>query len=242
VDASGVGAADLVLEVGPGTGTLTEELLDRTHTVVACEIDHGLASLLRERLGHYGDRFRLIEGDCLASKHEISPDILDALGGRPFSLVANLPYNAATPLIATLLTKRPECRGMYVTIQLELAQRLAARPGSREYGPLSIIVAALADVERLATLPPECFWPRPDVTSVMLAIRRRPDPAVPDAPGLLDWCTHLFSARRKQLGTVLGRGFPFPSGIDPASRAENLPLDRILALYHADRSRARHGT
>src|SRR5688572_27655913 len=129
VEASGVSAGDLVLEVGPGTGTLTEELLSRGCRVVACELDSGMCDLLRD---HFAGReaFTLIEGDCLESKHEVSVDVRRALGGESFRLVANLPYNAATPLMLTLLLHHPECAAMYVTIQREVAARLAAAPGS----------------------------------------------------------------------------------------------------------------
>src|SRR5690606_14845366 len=103
VDEARVGPGELVLEVGPGTGTLTEELLARGCEVVACELDRGLAALLRDRLGA-NDRFTLVEGDCLGGKRHVSPAVVEALGGRPFVLVANLPYGAATPLMLALLT------------------------------------------------------------------------------------------------------------------------------------------
>ena len=97
--------------------------------------------------------------------------------GRPFVLVANLPYQAATPLMATLLERHPECRGQFVTIQREVGDRLRAQPHSGEYGPLTIMVQAFCEVEQIAVLPPGCFWPPPDVTSAMVAI-----PALRDDP------------------------------------------------------------
>ena len=107
------------------------------------------------------ERYTLIEGDCLARKRELNPAIVGASAGRPFTLVANLPYNAASPLMAVLLTDFPNCRAQYVTIQKEVGERLAAKPGGKEYGPLTVIAQALATVRRVAVLPPECFWPRP---------------------------------------------------------------------------------
>ncbi len=237
VDASGVGAGDLVLEVGPGTGTLTEELLARGARVVACEIDRGLAALLRERLGANPD-FALVEGDCLDGKHALNPALLAALdnasggasGDTPFRLVANLPYSAGTPVMTILLADVPRCVGLYVTVQLEVAQRLAASPGSKEFGPLGVLAQSVADVRLLAKLPRECFWPRPDITSAMVAITRRPTPRTADARALVDFAQRLFSARRKQLGAVLGRSRPFPPGIDPTARAESLTIEQFEAL------------
>ncbi len=173
VDESGVGAGDLVLEVGPGTGTLTEELLARGCEVIACELDRGLAGLLRNRLGNEA-RFTLVEGDCLEGKRALSGALAGALAGRPFTLVANLPYGSATPLMLTLLVDHPECRAMFATIQREVADRLAARPGSKAYGPLAVVASLLARVRTVAALAPECFWPRPEVTSAMVAIERTP--------------------------------------------------------------------
>ena len=173
VDESGVGAGDVVLEVGPGTGALTTELLERGCIVIACELDTALAALLRETLGdECPDRFTLVEGDCLASKRQLSPDVVGALAGRAFTLVANLPYHAATPLMLALLTRHPECAGQFVTIQKEVGERLEARPGSKAYGSISVVAQSAADVSRVATLPRECFWPRPEVTSVMTWLSR----------------------------------------------------------------------
>lgn len=227
VDASGVGAGDLVLEVGPGAGALTEALLDRGCRVVACELDRGLADLLRER---FGERITLIEGDCLAGKRGVNAEVLRALGDEPFRLVANLPYNAASPLIATLLTDHPRCGAMYVTIQKEVADRLMAKHGGKEYGPLTVIVQALARVERIATLPPECFWPRPSVTSAMVSITRLPDPRTNDVAALEEVCHALFTKRRKTLGAILGREHPLPEGVTHERRPETLSVDELVAL------------
>ncbi len=229
VDAAGVGAGDLVVEVGPGTGVLTDELLLRGAQVIACELDDGLANLLRERLIGKAS-FTLIEGDCLAGKRGINPDILRAVGDRRFKLVANLPYAAASPLMGTLATEHPACTAMYVTIQREVGERLRAKPGTKEYGELGIVVQALAEVERLALLPPECFWPRPKVTSEMVAIRRRSAPLTTDADKLMRLCHTLFSKRRKQLGTILGRSTTLPADIQPSQRPEELSVEQLVRL------------
>lgn len=241
VDASGVGARDLVVEVGPGTGTLTEELLARGCEVIACELDRGLAALLRERL----PTLTLIEDDCLKSKKRLSPDVAAALVGRPFTLVANLPYNAGSPLILALLIDHPECGSMFVTIQREVADRLLARPGTDDYGTLGVVAQAMAEVSRIAVLPPECFWPRPDVTSAMVSLVRRERPLTDDPRRLADFCTQVFSKRRKQLGGVL-RAIGLPAdalrpegrshkahvlhGVTRESRAEDLTVEQLDAL------------
>ena len=232
VDESGVGAGDLVLEVGPGTGTLTEELLERGCEVIACELDRGLAALLRERLGS-NERFTLIEGDCLAQKREVSAEIVGAVAGRPFTLVANLPYGAATPLMLALLTAHPDCRGMYVTIQKEVGERLAARAGQSAYGGISVAAQTLATVRLIAKLPPECFWPRPEITSVMVAIERRADHGIGDPVAFGEFCQRVFAQRRKQLGSVLGREIAWPEGIAPTLRAEALEPGQIDMLWRA---------
>ncbi|MFG0259192.1 MAG: 16S rRNA (adenine(1518)-N(6)/adenine(1519)-N(6))-dimethyltransferase RsmA [Phycisphaerales bacterium JB041] len=231
-DESGVGNGDLVLEVGPGTGTLTEELLERGCRVIACELDRGLAGLLRERLGS-NEHFTLIEGDCLAQKREVSADIVGALAGRPFTLVANLPYGAATPLMLALLTSHPECRGMYVTIQKEVGERLAAGAGHQAYGGISVAAQTLARVRPIAKLPPECFWPRPEITSVMVAIERRDGHGIGDPVGFGGFCQRVFAQRRKQLGSVLGRDFAWPGGIEPTARAEALTPEQIVMLWRS---------
>ena len=165
VAASGVTAGDLVLEVGPGTGTLTETMLDAGCEVVACEIDRDMAAIVRARNAHRMGRapgmLTVVEADCLDGKHAVGREVLRALDGRTFTLVANLPYQAATPLMATLLERHPECRGQFVTIQREVADRLMAGAGSDAYGPISVSMALLAHVEPVAVLGPGCFWPAP---------------------------------------------------------------------------------
>lgn len=264
VDASGVSRGDLVLEIGPGTGTMTEELLARGCRVVACELDDALADLLRQRLPGKpgGEHFTLVHRDCLERKHALAPEVIAALrqagrggegageeqagGAMPrFALVSNLPYGAGTPAMTTLLMDHPECRVLAVTIQREVADRLLAEPGSKDYGPLAVIAQTFAHVERLAKAPPECFWPRPDVTSAMVLMRRRDDPPTHDAAGLSDLLHDLFAQRRKQIGGALrsagGAAIDWPAltarpgceAITPDLRAEQLSPAAILALGRA---------
>ncbi len=223
-----VGSGDIVLEVGPGTGVLTDALVESGARVVACELDRGLAGVLRER---FAERITLIEGDCLASKREVAPQVISAIGGGEFKLVANLPYGCATPLMMTLLVAHRACLSMHVTIQREVGDRLAAGEGSKAYGALSVVAQTLAEVRWIATLPPSCFWPRPAVTSAMVSVvRRHPAPAV-EAEGFAAFCARLFEARRKQLGATLGRDGAWPDGVEPTDRAEGLSPEKIVALW-----------
>ena len=247
IDTAGVSTGDLVLEVGPGTGTLTQGMLDRGAHVIACELDRDLARVLRDTLAlRFPDTFTLIEGDCLAGKKAMNAEVVAALGGRPFTLVANLPYHAATPLMLTLMTRHPECPGMFVTIQTEVVDRFAAKPGTKEYGAISVIAQTLGAVERIAKLPPECFWPRPEVTSAMMGWRRAgrhsvptlPTPAETDhATRLGEIVQNLFQSRRKQLGKpvrqLAGADIAWPGGIAPSDRIESLDPARIWTLAAA---------
>jgi len=231
VDAASLAEGETVLEIGPGTGTMTEELLDRGCRVVAAEIDRGLCVLLRERFASRA--FTLVEGDCLASKHALSPALLHAVGEGAFTLVSNLPYSAGTPVMLNLLADHPSCRGLFVTIQREVADRLTASPGSKEYGTLSVIAQSVADVRLIAVLPRECFWPRPDVTSAMVAITRLPQPLTQRPRAFADFCQSLFEKRRKQLGAVLGRERAWPPGMGPTDRAEALSVRALVDLFEA---------
>ena len=221
-------AGDLVLEVGPGTGTLTEAMLERGAEVVACEIDRDLAGLLRDRLD---DRIHLIEGDVLESGRRLAEAVRAALGDRAFKLVANLPYQVASPLMAGLLIDHPACTLQVVTIQAEVADRLLAEPGTKAYGPLGVIVQAFAAVERIATVKPGSFWPAPKVTSAMVRITPRDVERPADRAGFARFVTELFGKRRKQLGTILGDDVTWPEGVVPTERPEALRIDQMIELF-----------
>lgn len=229
VDAAGLSPGQLVLEVGPGTGTLTETLLARGHRVIACELDDALADLLTERLSS-NPNFTLVRGDCLGKGKVLNADAAKLLGDQPFALVANLPYGAATPLMLNLLIDWPTCASQAVTIQKEVAQRLLAKPGTRDFGTLGVVAQAMGEVSMLATLPPECFWPRPDITSAMVLIKRREVPLTREPAKLAAFSQKLFMSRRKQLGATLGRTIAWPVGVEPTMRAEQLSIEQMVAL------------
>jgi 16S rRNA (adenine1518-N6/adenine1519-N6)-dimethyltransferase len=206
VDAANVRPADTILEVGAGTGSLTDVLLERGARVVAVEIDHGLQAVLRDRLGGQPG-FTLVQGDALASKHRVNPLIVKLLAERPpeqggaYKLVANLPYGIATPLLVDLLLIQPRFAVLAATVQREVGERLASPAGVASYGPVSVAVQTLADVMPIAILPPQAFWPAPQVSSLMVKITPRPRDtvAVDDIPGFLAFVQEAFQQRRKQL-------------------------------------------
>jgi len=210
VEASGLQPADTVLEVGCGTGSLTEMLLAAGAYVVGVEIDHGLQDLLRSRLGENA-RFSLVAGDVLAGKHQINPDVLAELGRHApaapgqYKLVANLPYQVATPLLMELLYVQPRFGRLTCTIQKEVGERLSAAPDTEAYGPISVIAATLADVRLVATFPPTAFWPRPKVESVLVDIKPSSDPpiAAPEIPAFVEFVRGSFLHRRKTIKNVL---------------------------------------
>ena len=244
VDAARLAPGDLVLEVGPGTGTMTEELLARGAEVVACELDDHLAAMLAERARTIdgGARLTIVHADCLEKddgEKRLNRQVRGILHHRPFALVSSLPYGAGTPLLSTLLLHHPECSRMAATVQREVADRILAPPGTRDRGGLSVVAQALCDARRIATAPPECFWPRPDVTSAMVLLERRERPLTPEPLRLSEFCRRLFASRRKQLGAILGRATPWPAGIDPAARPEALTVEQIETLRLAVRGAGR---
>jgi 16S rRNA (adenine1518-N6/adenine1519-N6)-dimethyltransferase len=227
-----VAAGALVLEVGPGPGTLTGPLLERGCRVVACEIDAGMCDLLAERFAGElaSGALALVRGDCMERKSALNAELVRALGDGPFAMVANLPYGVASPLMLTLLMRHPACSGMWVTIQREVAERLMAAPGSGDYGELSVLAQALAEIERIALAPPECFWPRPKVTSAMVRLLRRREPETRDVAALEAVCRTLFQKRRKQIGSILGRDAALPEGVRPDQRPEELTVAQLARL------------
>lgn len=210
LDAAELSAADTVLEVGPGTGSLSEALLSRGVDLVAVEIDRGLCELLGARFGA-DERFTLVGDDVLASKHSVNPAVIAALRARPpraggaYKLVANLPYQAATPLLIELLIGDVAFERMAVTIQREVGERLAAAAGGGDYGPISVVAQLLAEVSPVAMLPPTAFWPAPKVESMMIQLRPRPRAAtgLGDARDFALFVQRAFQQRRKTLRRVL---------------------------------------
>ncbi|MEM9882858.1 MAG: 16S rRNA (adenine(1518)-N(6)/adenine(1519)-N(6))-dimethyltransferase RsmA [Planctomycetota bacterium] len=230
LDAAEVAAGDVVLEVGPGTGALTERLLAAGAEVVACEVDRDLEAVLRERIDTSEDRFTLVVGDVLADKRTLNAELLDRLASRRFKLIANLPYQVASPLLANLVLDHPAMDAAVVMVQKEVADRLAAPPGGKDYGALGVLVQAVCLVRRVGVLPPSCFWPAPKVSSAVVHFQRRPEPLTDDPHALAGLLHTLFGKRRKQLGAILGRGVDWPAGVEPTMRPEQLTVEQLVAL------------
>jgi 16S rRNA (adenine1518-N6/adenine1519-N6)-dimethyltransferase len=236
-DAGEIRAEDVVIEVGPGTGTLTEELLSRGAKVVAVEIDRDLAAALRERFKNEV-RFELIEGDALAGKHKLNPALLQIITKQQNTkLVANLPYNIASPLIIEMLIAGVEL--LAFTVQREVADRLRAHENDDAYGPLSVMAQLLSRVEVLRTLPPQAFWPAPKIESALVRMRRANRLGRAERAQQFSQFLHeIFSARRKTLRKAIERAKISAAtlsglGIDPQLRPENLSPMQFLQLYEA---------
>jgi len=244
-----------VIEVGPGTGTLTEELMSRGANVIAVEIDRDLAASLRERYANE-PKFELIEGDALAGKHGINPELLvrinasnaiespaapprDTSETKPLKLVANLPYNIASPLVIELLIAGVDL--LAFTVQKEVADRLRAGATDDAYGPLSVMAQLLSRVEVLRTLPPQAFWPAPKIESSLVRLRRQDRFGNPVRAAEFSRFLHeVFSARRKTLRKAIQRADVDEKvltelKIDPQLRPENLTPEQFLNVFTAAR-------
>ncbi len=218
---------DLIVEIGPGTGTLTRGLAAAGASVVAYEIDERLRPLLAEALSG----LRNVE---LRFADALRADLDAELTGGPWTMVANLPYNVGTPLLVESLRGAPSIERFVVTVQKEVADRLVAGPGSPAYGLPSVSVALRAVAERAFDIGPQVFIPRPDVESSVVVVERTP--ALPGVERAEALAAAAFNQRRKMLrrslATVLtdARGVLKRAGIDPEARAEELGPDDYLRL------------
>ena len=235
---SGVQADDVVLEVGPGLGSLTLGLLAVGARVVAVEIDPVLAEALPDTVGHQNpggmERLDVIHGDALT---------LTELPRDPTALVANLPYNVAVPVVLHLLSTFDSVRSGLVMVQAEVADRLVAPPGSRTYGVPSAKFAWFARAERAGAVPASVFWPVPRVESGLVAFRRHDPPATTatrsEVFGVVD---AAFAQRRKTLRAALAGWAGSPSsaeaiclaaGVDPSARGESLDIGAFARIAAA---------
>ncbi len=242
MQAADIRPGQLVLEVGPGTGALTERLLEAGADVLAVEIDEDMQPILQERTKPYADHFRLHLGDILESKHTLNPDVIELLESfspdtrhpipdtRSYKLIANLPYNVASPLLINLAVDHPQMTTAIIMVQREVADRITAKSGGKDYGPLSVVLQAMCEVDIVGTLSPACFWPAPKVASAVVRMIRRANPLTDDPGKLSDLLQKLFQKRRKQLGAILGRDTALPEGIDPNARPESLSVEQFSVL------------
>ncbi|HDS83843.1 MAG TPA: ribosomal RNA small subunit methyltransferase A [Phycisphaerales bacterium] len=197
---------DVALEVGTGTGSLTEELASRAGYVITVEYDTGLARLAASRLAAF-DNVSVLQGDALESKNALNTEMLAAIesarsqyAGR-LVLASNLPYSVGSVVMANLMVGPVTADAMVVTVQKEVADRMAATPGHDEYGTLSILMTATGRVHLLRKLPASVFWPRPQVESAMIVFERDPKKAaqIHDMATFRQVITLFMGHRRKML-------------------------------------------
>jgi len=233
---SAITDADVVIEVGPGLGSLTLALLDVARHVTAVEIDDKLAGLLATTIAEYApaqaDAFTLVHADALR--------ITDLPGPAPTALVTNLPYNVSVPVLLHLLALLPSLERGLVMVQAEVADRLAARPGTKAYGVPSLKAAWYADVRRAGAIGRNVFWPSPNVDSGLVAwARREPPPTTASRDEVFAVIDAAFAHRRKALRGVLRDVFGSAAaveaaldhaGVDPLTRGEALTIEQFAVL------------
>ncbi len=241
IQAAGVTKEDMVLEIGPGIGTMTQRLAEAAGKVVAVEIDPKLIPVLKETLAGY-ENVRVINQDIL--KMDIQALVREENGGRPIKVVANLPYYITTPILMGLFERHVPVDTITVMVQKEVADRMQAGPGAKDYGALSLAVQYHAAPYLVANVPPNCFIPRPRVGSAGIRLTRHPEPPVQvaDEKLLSALIRASFNQRRKTLLNSLNNSpeIPFTKeqiaaaidglGLSPSVRGEALTLEQFAAL------------
>jgi 16S rRNA (adenine1518-N6/adenine1519-N6)-dimethyltransferase len=243
VDAAELSGCDVVLEIGAGTGGMTAQLAQRAGAVVSVEVDATMHRLACAATGQFAN-VTLLRCDALRNKNHFHPTVLEAVGeqlavdpGRRLKLVANLPYNIATPVVSNLVATDLRWVRMVITIQYELGLRMRAKPGSSHYGSLAVWLQSQCQVTLLKKLAPTVFWPRPKVSSAIMKLTpdRQAAAAIADRPFFQDYIRRLFHQRRKHLRSVLvgmyrkqlSKGeidsLLRSAGLDESARAEELP-------------------
>ena len=235
VEGAEVDENDLVIEIGPGVGSLTAQLIGKAKKVVSIELDNDLIPILETELGEY-ENFSLIHNDAL------KVDFNEIIGDeKSVKLVANLPYYVTTPIIVRLLKENYNFKSLTIMIQKEVAERIDAAPNCKEYGALSLLVQYYCNTKIVRVVPPNCFIPRPKVDSIVIRLDRleKPRVEVKDEKLMFDIIRNAFNMRRKTLwnGTkflgiqkeMLEKAYE-EAGIDPKKRGETLTLEEFAAL------------
>jgi 16S rRNA (adenine1518-N6/adenine1519-N6)-dimethyltransferase len=230
---------DYILEVGPGIGALTAALANRAKKVVAIEIDKGIIPVLRKSVEDF-DNVEVIEGDVL--KVDLAKLAQENFDSSDFKVVANLPYYITTPVIMKLLSAQLPIRVMVFMVQKEVAQRMSALPGSKEYGALSVAVQFYSKARTEFKVPPSAFMPRPKVDSAVVRLKTGKPPVEVEYTQLFFKVVRLaFLHRRKTLGNALAMGdlgldresirnILTDLGIDPQRRGETLSLQEFAKI------------
>ncbi|MCD7716660.1 MAG: 16S rRNA (adenine(1518)-N(6)/adenine(1519)-N(6))-dimethyltransferase RsmA [Lachnospiraceae bacterium] len=244
IAAAGITKDDFVLEIGPGIGTMTQYLAEAAREVTAVEIDRNLIPILHETLADY-ENVTVINEDIL--KVDIAALVKEKNGGRPIKVVGNLPYYITTPIVMGLLESAVPLESITVMVQKEVALRMQAGPGTKDYGALSLSVQYYAEPYLAANVPPNCFIPRPGVGSAVIRLTRREAPAVTvrDEKLMFSLIRASFGQRRKTLANGLKNSpeFQFTKGqiaeafaavgFDGNVRGETLTLSQFAALSDA---------
>jgi 16S rRNA (adenine1518-N6/adenine1519-N6)-dimethyltransferase len=229
---AGIQPGDTILEIGPGSGSLTRELAKTARRVVAIEIDHDLIPGLRASMP---TNVEIVQGDAL------DIDLSGLIGDATARVVGNLPYNVATPLLRRFIEQRSKISDVTAMLQKEVAQRIRAIPGSPDYGPLSVLIQYYATPVWGFAVPPGAFTPRPKVESAVIRLEWKP--GIEDAPQFTDFVHRAFGFRRKKLLNNLTAMFPQQSreslieklaaaGISRDARAETLSIEQFLRVYN----------
>jgi len=240
IEAADIGPEDEVLEIGPGIGTLTQYLAEKAGHVTSVEIDKNLIPILEDTLSGY-DNVTVINQDIMKL------DLEELFGDRRFKVVANLPYYITTPIIMSLLESGIQADSITVMIQKEVADRMKASPGSKDYGALSLAVQYYTTPYLAANVPPNCFMPRPDVASavIRLTVRETPPVEVFDEKLMFKLIRAAFNQRRKTLANAVANfdGLSYSraeveaalaeAGLDVRVRGEALGLSEFAALTEA---------
>ena len=241
IDAARITKEDFVLEIGPGIGSMTQYLCENAYQVMAVEIDENLIPILNDTLSAY-DNITIVHDDIL--KMDLTKAVREKNGGRPVKVVANLPYYITTPIVMALLENHMPLESITVMVQKEVADRMRAKPGTKEYGALSLAVQYYAEAEVIANVPPNCFIPRPNVGSavIRLTCHKEKKVTVRDEEFLFRVIRASFNQRRKTLQNGLGNDAGLPvtkeqaasaiaqMGLPPAVRGERLCLQEFAEL------------
>lgn len=239
VAGAGIGSSDKIIEVGPGIGTLTREMASRAEALMAVEIDKNLIPILTDTLGDY-ENVKIVNEDII--KADIRGLIDENLSGGPVKLVANLPYYITTPIIMRFLEEDINVTDIVVMVQKEVAERMNAQPGGKDFGALSVAVQYYCDTEIVAKVPRHLFVPQPNVDSIVIALRVRPERKykVEDEGLYFKVVKAAFGQRRKTLlNSIASMGNLSKdmvkealeeAGIDPKRRGETLSLDEFANL------------
>ena len=241
IDAANITKDDFVLEIGPGIGTMTQYLSEHAREVMAVEIDHNLIPILKETLAGY-DNVEVLNEDIL--KVDIGKIAEKKNQGRPIKVVANLPYYITTPIIMGLFEKNVPMDSLTVMVQKEVAERMQAGPGTKDYGALSLAVQFYAEPYIVANVPPNCFMPRPKVGSAVICLTRYKDMPVKvkNEQLMFSIIRASFNQRRKTLQNGINNSSTLhfskeqvvdaldKMGLSPKIRGEALSLEQFARL------------